>query len=55
MTTSKQLEIAQDLVDFCGGELTVSTAKEFFIARDYNLTPEEERRVLLTALSLIQK
>ena len=48
----KQIEIAVDLIDFCGGALSISDAHAFFKIRDYNLSDEQRNAIFLTALSL---
>lgn len=49
---------ALDMLDFCGGDLSVSDSKRFWIIRDtqhyYNLTNAEKEKVFLIAYSLIE-
>ena len=55
MTMETQLAIALELIDFCGRDLSMSVTVEFFKARVYDITKEDERRIFLTAYSLIVK
>lgn len=54
MNKESQIEIALSLLDFCGGDLSISEANKFFEANrfEYDLTIEQERAIFLTAYSL---
>lgn len=54
MDQSKKIQIAVDLIDFCGRDLTASKAFEFFTVRKYNLTDGQERSVMLLALAMLR-
>jgi len=54
MNKESQIEIAISLLEFCGGDLSISKANKFFQQNrfEYNLTVEQERAIFLTAYSL---
>jgi len=54
MNKEKQIEIAISLLEFCGGDLSITEANKFFLQNkyEYDLTVEQERQIFLTAYSL---
>jgi len=54
MNKEKQIEIAISLLEFCGGDLSITEANKFFQHNKFelDLTIEQERSVFLTAYSL---
>lgn len=54
-TQARKLEIALDLIDFCGADLTVSACHDFFRIHDYESNEQEQTEIFMIALGLIKK
>lgn len=53
LTPSEQLIIAQALVEFCGGDLSVDAANQFFTKTEPDLTEAQQNKVFIMALSIM--
>lgn len=56
---AKRIEIALDLIDFCGSDLSISSCRDFFKLHDENydvdIDEQEQTAIFFIALGLIRK